>query len=176
MKMDKLKTNTLIEIEEFINTCRLLIKSKEFSSSEMDMSEQLIDTNFLNDIKTFIGQEHQSSAYDTFCKYIKEGIKVNKWHNASEFREMAEIDYLTEYNWKKGIHIPGKEKMLRIIIVLQIGIEKSQELLAKCGMTFNASDTRDIIISYFIREGISDIYKTEDYLSFWGQSILPNYK
>lgn len=56
--MKNLNKDTLIEIEEFINTCRLMANSKKFLFSGKETSGQLIDTELLNNIKSFIGEEN----------------------------------------------------------------------------------------------------------------------
>ena len=59
---------------------------------------------------------------------------------------------------------PSKDTAIAIVLALELNLENATDMLNRAGYALSHSDRRDIIIEYFIREGIYDIYKINVFL------------
>lgn len=59
---------------------------------------------------------------------------------------------------------PSKDTVLCLIFALSLSEDEADDLLRRAGYSFSPSQVRDIIIQYFIKEGILDIYAVDEVL------------
>ena len=67
---------------------------------------------------------------------------------------------------------PKKSTALSFCIALSLSLEQTQDLLAKAGYALSRSDRGDLIVEYFIKNKDYDIYRINEALFAFDQSIL----
>lgn len=54
---------------------------------------------------------------------------------------------------------PKKQTVLALAVALELPLDQTRLLLERAGFALTHADKRDVIVEYFIREGIYDIYE-----------------
>ena len=67
---------------------------------------------------------------------------------------------------------PSKETAISFAIALQLNLEQTQDLIARAGYTLTHSSKFDLIIEYFIRENVYDMFEINEVLFAFDQSPL----
>lgn len=67
---------------------------------------------------------------------------------------------------------PTKTTVLALAVALELSLEETQMLLERAGFALSHADRRDIIVEFFIREGIYDIFQINDALFAFDQPLL----
>ncbi|MBO9596242.1 MAG: hypothetical protein J7559_00235 [Cohnella sp.] len=60
---------------------------------------------------------------------------------------------------------PSKEKLLRVAVLLKMGNEDLEELLARAGYAMSPTDLRDVVVAYCLRESLYDFVVIERLLA-----------
>ena len=69
---------------------------------------------------------------------------------------------------------PSKETALAFAIVLHLSLDETKDLIGSAGFTLSRSSKRDLIVEYFIKEGIYDVDAINDILYERGYAPLTN--
>lgn len=67
---------------------------------------------------------------------------------------------------------PKKNTVLALAIALELSPEETSMLLERAGFAFSHADRRDVIVEFFIKEGIYDVFQINDALFAFDQPLL----
>lgn len=67
---------------------------------------------------------------------------------------------------------PGKATVLALAVALELSLEETKDILSSAGFAMSRSSKADIILEYFIREGIYDIFEINQTLFAFDQPLL----
>lgn len=69
-------------------------------------------------------------------------------------------------------YAPSRKTVFAFIIALELGQEEARELMNKAGYSFSRSSRFDVIVSYFLENGIYDIFQINEVLFSYGQPVI----
>ena len=67
---------------------------------------------------------------------------------------------------------PKKNTVLALAVALELSPEETSLLLERAGFAFSHADQRDVIVEFFIKEGIYDVFQINDALFAFDQPLL----
>ena len=108
----------------------------------------------------------------TFVDMVTRYINRNGWRDSRVYKA-AQMDrrlfskIMSDRNYK-----PSKDTALALAIALELTLKQANDLLSRAGYTLSHSNKRDVIIEYFIREGIHDLSDINEVLYSLGQKII----
>ena len=119
--------------------------------------------------------ELDESFSDTVLKLIDEkGLKDSDVYNSINmdrrlFSKMRNMGKGKEYGTQR------KQTALSLCIALKLDLEQSNDLLRKAGYALSHSSMADVIVEYFIKNKIYDIYAIDEALLHYDQKPLGRY-
>ena len=67
---------------------------------------------------------------------------------------------------------PGKSTVLALSVALRLNLDQTTDLLRRAGYALSTSSKADLIVEYFIREGLFSIHEINETLFTFGQKLL----
>lgn len=69
-------------------------------------------------------------------------------------------------------YVPGKRTILALAIALELNLEQTEQLLNRAGYALTRSQLFDVIVEYFIRKGLYDIFQINEMLFEYDQPLF----
>ena len=78
-------------------------------------------------------------------------------------------------NPAKSGYRPSKQTALALAVALGLNLNETNDLLGKAGMTLSHSDKGDVIVEYFLLNGVHDLYEINEALFKFDQPMLGSF-
>ena len=135
-----------------------------------DAVEQLFALYSLNN--TSLNKQLDSTLNLTFVDMLTRYINMKGWRDSKVYKA-AQIDrrlfskIMSDREYK-----PAKDTALALAIALELTLQQTNYLLDRAGYTLSHSNKRDVIIEYFIREGVHNLTDINEVLYKLDQKII----
>ena len=135
-----------------------------------DAVEQLFALYSLNNAS--LNKQLDSTLNLTFVDMLTRYINMKGWRDSKVYKA-AQIDrrlfskIMSDREYK-----PAKDTALALAIALELTLQQTNDLLDRAGYTLSHSNKRDVIIEYFIREGVHNLTDINEVLYKLDQKII----
>ena len=135
-----------------------------------DAVEQLFALYSLNNAS--LNKQLDSTLNLTFVDMLTRYINMKGWRDSKVYKA-AQIDrrlfskIMSDREYK-----PAKDTALAFAIALELTLQQTNDLLDRAGYTLSHSNKRDVIIEYFIREGVHNLTDINEVLYKLDQKII----
>ena len=142
------------------------------------------DSFAASDVKAFLSQYSTSPSFsrlankldncldltfvDILTRYINEkGWRDSRVYKAAQMDRRLFSKMMSDRSYK-----PSKDTAVALVIALELSLKQANDLLSRAGYTLSHSNKRDVIIEYFIREGIYNLSDINEVLYRLNQKII----
>jgi len=116
--------------------------------------------------------ERMSHMSDTFSEYLLYTIEQKGMTNAEVYkRGIVDKKVFSKIKNDPGYH-PQKMTAMCLCVGAKLNLDEARDLLARAGYALSPCDKTDIIFSYFIENGIYDMYELDIQLEEYGEKCL----
>lgn len=135
-------------------------------------------------IKQFFKQNGESPSLDqlagkldryldlTFVDILTRYISEKGWRDSRVYKAAQMDRRLFSKIMSDRLYKPSKDTALALAIALELSLTQTNDLLSRAGYTLSHSSKRDVIIEYFIREGIHNLCDINEVLYRLDQKII----
>lgn len=108
----------------------------------------------------------------TFVDMLTLHIHRKGWRDSKVYKA-AQIDRrLFSKMMSDRAYKPAKDTALALAIALELTLQQTSDLLERAGYTLSHSNKRDVIIEYFIREGVHNLIDINEVLHKLDQKMI----
>lgn len=135
-----------------------------------DAVKQLLSNTSLSKEKmTNILEDNLNPTFvDMLTRYINmKGWRDSKVYKAAQIDRRLFSKMMSDREYK-----PAKDTALALAIALELTLQQTNDLLDRAGYTLSHSNKRDVIIEYFIREGVHNLGDINEVLYKLDQKII----
>lgn len=137
---------------------------------QKDAVEQLFALYSLNHAS--LNKQLDSTLNLTFVDMLTRYINMKGWRDSKVYKA-AQIDRrLFSKIMSNREYKPAKDTALALTIALELTLQQTNDLLNRAGYTLSHSNKRDVIIEYFIREGVHNLADINEVLYKLDQKII----
>ena len=101
-------------------------------------------------------------------RYINaKGWRDSRVYKAAQMDRRLFSKIMSDRNYR-----PSKDTALALVVALELSLKQANDLLSRAGYTLSHSNKRDVIVEYFIREGIFNLSDINEVLYHLDQKII----
>lgn len=113
-------------------------------------------------------KERMKHMSDTFQQYLLYLIESKGLTNAQVYRDALISKQLFSKIKLNPYYHPDKATAMRLCVGARLNLDETKDLLARAGYALSPCDKRDIIFSFFIEQGIFDMFDIDIALEEYG--------
>lgn len=95
-----------------------------------------------------------------------------KGYTDAEVYKRANMDRKLFSKLRKEGYVPSKPTVLTLAIAMRLNLDETRDFLARAGYALSPGSRSDVIVEYFISQGIFDLFEINEALFAFGQKPL----
>lgn len=108
----------------------------------------------------------------TFSDYLMDLIEQKGLTNSEAYKKANVSRSVFHMIWSNKHQIPKKNTVIAFAIALELDLDETNQLLMKAGYAFSNAILFDILIQYFIRNKMYNVYEINEILYDYNQPLL----